>query len=117
MTEHEEEYYREADAEARAGEREQKPTPGPWQLEHDSDTLDPDYGPDVSWPWRILDQSGAVVVDFTGGREVSEADARLIAAAPDLLAACAFAWERLDCMAGTLANLGAEGTLGAFYDQ
>ena len=63
-------------------------TPGPWKLNTDGDTGMNDSG-------CILDSIGHVIVTdiygtFKNGRTTGEAEAnaRLIAAAPDLLAAC-----------------------------
>lgn len=61
-------------------------TPGPWTVEYDDDVVDVDFGPIVKWPYRIIDRNGKEVVDFTGGCDVSEDDARLIAAAPEMYA-------------------------------
>lgn len=60
-------------------------SPPPWRVEHDGDVMDVDHGPEVSWPWRIVDVRGQVIVDIQGGEDVSEQVARLLAAAPDLL--------------------------------
>jgi hypothetical protein len=50
-------------------------TPGPWRFEHYSDLYHDIYGAD-----------GSLIVDDCG--VIGQANARLIAAAPDLLAAC-----------------------------
>ena len=69
-----------------------KHTPGPWKLNVDEDTGMNDSG-------CILDSVGHVIVTdiygtFKNGRTTGEAEAnaRLIAAAPDLLAALEFNW-------------------------
>lgn len=61
--------------------------PAPWTVEYDGELLDVDHGPEARWPWRIVDAAGETVVDFTGGSDVSEDVAHLIAAAPALLEA------------------------------
>jgi hypothetical protein len=66
----------------------QKHTPGPWQVEYYTG----DHGrPTVvkKTPGRVGNPISAVTILFThDGDAVTEANARLIAAAPDLLAAC-----------------------------
>jgi hypothetical protein len=54
-------------------------TPGPWHIEQ----ADPDLPPYV-----VSDVTGLVVCDLVGPPDRTEANATLIAAAPDLLAAC-----------------------------
>lgn len=79
-----------------------KPTPGPWEVEDDSQRID-GFG-DVRM-YRVVNQSGAVVAEFSNAGcneivyeddgegagvhydEQAMANARLIAAAPDLVAA------------------------------
>lgn len=61
-------------------------TPGPWEI-------DPDYRPGMSWNRHIVDGSGEGRICFMsnpgelGNHRECEANARLIAAAPDLLEA------------------------------
>lgn len=54
-------------------------TPGPWELEFDSDVTDLDYGSIVNWPWRILSPNVAdhPIVDFSG-TEICDEDALFI---------------------------------------
>ena len=75
---------------------EAKHTPGPWKLNTDGDTGMNDSG-------CILDSVGHVIVTdiygtYKNGRTTGEAEAnaRLIAAAPDLLAACEAAKKYLE---------------------
>lgn len=67
---------------------EAKHTPGPWYaLDHWTDIYSPDREEPDSSPWHICRVSQAV--GYQAGENVqSRANARLIAAAPDLLAAC-----------------------------
>lgn len=80
-----------------------KHTPGPWEVHE----IDDDWGIDPDNP-EVISRG----VRQVGGRSInqgvdlemfSEADARLIAAAPDLLAACEFfadSWGRADVYDG-----------------
>ena len=76
-----------------------KPTPGPWEWSENK------------WRggWSGIDGADGEVLRplhcndgdtgdawFEPGESISEADARLIAAAPDLLAACKAAWNEID---------------------
>lgn len=65
-------------------------TPGPWIIEVLRDDCEEPYGFGICHPETVCEETTVCAVE-------SEADANLIAAAPDLLAACeAFvkAWER-----------------------
>ena len=73
---------------------EPKHTPGPWEWYNDSF----DYGC-PSDLIRVADNGGLniiISVDRDGRIKVEEADARLIASAPDLLAACEAALEEIE---------------------
>ncbi len=68
-------------------------TPGPWERI-------------PSWPPRIMAPDGVAITDVFTGRQnhENEANASLIAAAPDLLAACEAAmklWDRHETIAPT----------------
>jgi hypothetical protein len=71
---------------------ETKHTPGPWRYNPDHDQSDPPfYGP-----------ANQPIIAFTPGDywvesdvDISDADGRLIAASPDLLTACQFAFQAL----------------------
>lgn len=54
-------------------------TPGPWEVEKDSDIEDIDFGPIVDWPWRIWGPDQAPLIDFSGGCDVRSEDAEFIA--------------------------------------
>lgn len=74
-----------------------KPTPGPWHAGPTGPVMREKY----SQPFGV-GESGTVNLiagvfgDVRGGEEVAEANACLIAAAPDLLAACELALKRID---------------------
>lgn len=54
-------------------------TPGPWEVEKDSDVKDIDFGPILDWPWRIWGPDQAPLIDFSGGCDVRSEDAEFIA--------------------------------------
>lgn len=61
-------------------------TPGPWSYRG---SLGPQSNPHLKGPHIVEDASGIQIAIINGWRsEVSEANARLIAAAPELLRAC-----------------------------
>lgn len=66
----------------------------PWSLEEDSD--EDEFGEMASWPYRILDAEGQVVVDFSGGHLPSFELARLLMISPDLLRICKRFVERVE---------------------
>lgn len=58
-------------------------TPGPWGVDAD-DKLNPDRAYGITQTWTDEDESGTVVIAEVCHGPTAEADARLIAAAPDL---------------------------------
>jgi hypothetical protein len=72
-------------------------TPGPWRwVQDDAETTIDLRGPDDRDVLSIYESHG-------GGQRPTEADGHLIAAAPELLAACKNALRLLDTMANTQA--------------
>lgn len=71
---------------AQDGATAQQGTPGPWTLRHDGD-FDERTRQEYRWPWQIVGADDAVIVDFTGGTDISDEDAELIRSAPELKAA------------------------------
>ena len=69
-----------------------KHTPGPWQAVKWDDNADDVVG------WSVVDSEGAMLPEseMTGDIEEAEANARLIAAAPDLLEALKICIEVLE---------------------
>ena len=83
-----------------------KHTPGPWKV-RDSDPLvviapDPD---DPRDPWSIA--KAYMAAGYSEGDEESHANAKLIAAAPELLAAC----EQLESFIGIMFGRGADAVI------
>jgi len=70
------------------------PTPGPWQIRFDVCRDHPESSPDVFGP-------NAQFVASCGCHEQANANARLIAAAPDLLEAVKAARDEVDCVIET----------------
>ncbi len=71
--------------------RDAKHTPGPWVWEASAG--------------MIVDAEGRIVIDVDPGMSCEEADARLIAAAPDLLAAAHEAQECVDILHALTTNI------------
>lgn len=65
-----------------------KHTPGPWCVEHETEI--------IAAEGQRIAEADTRSINFTGGE--ANANAHLIAAAPDLLAACEAATEVIDCI-------------------
>ena len=91
----------------------QQHTPGPWSASSD-DKLNPERAYGITVPWNDGDERGTVVIaeiTHADSAERAKADARLIAAAPDLLAACRAAlacpemnWQEMDDVSRAAVN-------------